>query len=423
MNRLAPKIQADIFRNMMERQGPRALSRTIDGNSRTRTISINTVYKSIADGGDAAIEFLHRRMRQLPVKFVEADEAYIIIGRNPAKMRRGGDHTEGFGAFWLWVAIDPETKLVLSWRLGKRTKEDADAFIADLHSRLAGRVQITTDWLPRYVRSIEKSFGADVDYARVKKRSHVEEEKRNRMELAGLHYRRPELTAEQKKKLKDEDKPERQIGNPDLARATTNHIEVFWTQMRKNISRMTRRTTLISKTFENMERVIALYVFYHNFIKKHKALKTTPAIAAGIDDDVWTWGDFVTLLYDFQMRRADRVKQGKAQLRLALVEEEARSVIHLPDQSRVEPSKEFCVFQSLTGDGYVKLHKSSCPHLRIGEGRAGVKGGARKLFCDTLKEARALAATLNHDETMDCKICLRGVGSRGQFGAAGRTSG
>ena len=73
------------------------------------------------------------------------------------------------GDFWTFVALDPDTKLVPSYRVGKRTRENAAAFMVDLSERLTNRVQISTDALGTYMDAVEQAFGTDVDYGQIVK--------------------------------------------------------------------------------------------------------------------------------------------------------------------------------------------------------------------------------------------------------------
>src|SRR5271168_2270234 len=63
-----------------------------------------------------------------------------------------------------FVAVDAETKLVPSFRIGKRDLPTATAFMNDLAGRLSNRVQLSSDALAAYVEAVEAAFGADVDY-------------------------------------------------------------------------------------------------------------------------------------------------------------------------------------------------------------------------------------------------------------------
>ncbi|RWI99967.1 hypothetical protein [Mesorhizobium sp.] len=70
---------------------------------------------------------------------------------------------------WMFVALDPDTKLVPSYRVGKRTRVEAMAFMNDLSGRLANRVQISSDALRTFIDAVEEAFSSDVDYGQAVK--------------------------------------------------------------------------------------------------------------------------------------------------------------------------------------------------------------------------------------------------------------
>ena len=76
---------------------------------------------------------------------------------------------EGGGDVWTWVALDPDTKLVPCWLIGKRDAGCAYHFMNNLKGRLANRVQLTTDGHHAYLRGVKDSFGGEVDYAQLYK--------------------------------------------------------------------------------------------------------------------------------------------------------------------------------------------------------------------------------------------------------------
>jgi IS1 family transposase len=396
MNRLSPKKQAHVLHLMMRRGSVRGLAETAYGNSKTREegVSVNTVLKLLADAGDAAIEFLDLKMRHLPSRFVEADEVYCIVKLKRSTLAERGVRIPGLGAVWLWVAIDADTKLIIAWHLGGRAREDARPFMRDLSGRLAGRIQLTTDSLMAYPDAVAEAFD-DIDYATIKKRSAEEEELRLQAELTGKPYRPRFRRRKDDNGMVEKDLPVHHLGTPDDARATTNHIEAFFTQLRKDLARMTRRATTISKSLQNLERTFALYVFHHNFVKRHTSLnKLTPAQAAGIDDSKWEWCDFIVFLDDIWERRRT-AKRSPAEVEA----KDDRPLVN------VRAEGPFCVCHS-KWNKTAKVHLSRCAHLRTQPGREGKKGLGAKLYCDSVEEARSLAEELAPGRVTDCKVCL-----------------
>jgi IS1 family transposase len=108
--------------------------------------------------------------RNLRCKRLQLDEMWAWI------YCKEKNHTEEIarkqpdaGDVWLWVAVDADSKLVPSWRLGQRDLTTATDFVNDLARRVKGRVQITTDALRTYVNVIEDAFGTEADYAQLHK--------------------------------------------------------------------------------------------------------------------------------------------------------------------------------------------------------------------------------------------------------------
>lgn len=403
MNRLSRENQADILEDMMERKSIRGLARTARGNSKTRRkgVSINTVLKLLEDGGDAAIKFLNERMRKLPCRFIEADEVYCIVRLNPRTCRQRKIRDPKVGPVWLWVAVDAHSKLIVGWRLGGRTDRDAAAFMKDLRARFEGRIQLTTDSLSSYPRAVGDAFD-DIDYATVKKRSAEEERERQQAELDGRPYRAKRRWSEESEK----EPPVVHFGAPDPAWITTNHIEALFTQLRKDLARLTRRGTTISKCIENLNRAIALYVFHHNFVKTHTALKgRTPAVAAGIDDEPWEWVQFIDLLDDHWKQRREAKRHDRPAAR---EEPQVDEPTNVPTPS----GGDFCVFHARVLRTS-KVHLATCKHLRTDPERAGKTGLGAKLYCSSLEEALETAEGLTPNYVTQCRVCLGEYNSKG----------
>jgi IS1 family transposase len=186
----------------------------------------------------------------------------------------------GYGDVWTWTAIDADTKLAISWLVGLRNGACATAFIADVAERITGRVQLTTDGHKPYLEAIEKAFGADVDYAMLIKLFGPEPGGERR-------YSPPVCIGIEKRIIQ---------GNPDEAHISTSYVERQNLTMRMSMRRFTRLTNAFSKKVQNLEAAVALHFMWYNFGRKHQTLKTTPAIAAGITDHVWTVMEIAGLL-------------------------------------------------------------------------------------------------------------------------------
>lgn len=276
MNRLTTDRQAQIIRVLCEGNSIRATARITD-------TAINTVVKLLRDVGKACLEYQDKTMHNLTCKTLQCDEIWSFVY---AKQKNVPDKHEGefgYGDVWTFTAIDADTKLVPCWYVGLRDAENAHEFINDLKSRLANRVQITTDGHKMYLGAIEQAFGAEVDYAMLVKMYGQDSEPEKRYSPAKC------LGAEK----------HRVMGNPDAKAVSTSFVERQNLTMRMGMRRFTRLTNGFSKKLENHEYALALHFMYYNFVRPHKTLANpyprTPAMAAGITDHIWTVEDVLTL--------------------------------------------------------------------------------------------------------------------------------
>lgn len=260
------------------------ISALVEGCSVRSTVRMtgvakDTVLKLLKAVGQSCLEYQDATLRNLPCKRLEMDEIWCFCyakDKNVPDSMRG---KPGIGSIWTWTAIDAESKLMVSWRLGARDAANAWAFIADIKDRLANRVQLTTDGNRLYVEPIEHYLGGAVDYAQLIKKYGNEE---------------PETKYSPGKCLGTE---KRQIdGTPDMELVSTSYAERQNLNMRMKNRRFTRLTNAFSKKAENLAYSIALDFMHHNFCRKHMTLKTTPARAIGIENRTWTIRDIVELL-------------------------------------------------------------------------------------------------------------------------------
>jgi IS1 family transposase len=220
---------------------------------------------------------LDSKMQNLSCRQLQFDEIWGFIGKKERHVRPN-DNPQ-LGDVWTFCAIDPETKLVPAYRVGKRDLATANAFVADIASRLRNRVQISADALRAYVDAIEMNFGADVDFAQiVKEYVHDDSIKPERQ------YSPSEIVVTEKKAI---------CGFPDMRSASTSHIERLNGTTRLHMRRLTRLTYAFSKKRENFEAAVGLHFAYYNFVKRHNSKRMTPAMAAGIENDFWTVGDLI----------------------------------------------------------------------------------------------------------------------------------
>lgn len=158
MNRLSRAERAQIIRCLVEGNSIRSTAR-MTGAAR------NTITTLLVQLGTACAAYQDRKLQYLTSSRIECDEIWAFCYAKARNVPEDKREQFGYGDVWTWTAIDPDTKLVPSWLVGMRDPADARVFIADLRSRVMGRVQITTDGHQPYVAAIEAEFGQDVDYA------------------------------------------------------------------------------------------------------------------------------------------------------------------------------------------------------------------------------------------------------------------
>jgi IS1 family transposase len=227
--------------------------------------------------GEACRVILDEKMRGLNCSRVEVDELWAFIGKKQ-KHTNSADRREGMGDAWTFLSIDPDTKLMPSFLVGRRDRYHAVVFMQDLAGRLNKRVQLSTDALNAYPDAVEMAFGAEVDYATIVKeyRSPVREEARR--------YSPAQLVSVYKTAVTGEPLPEL---------VSTSMIERANLTARTHCKRLARLTLAFSKKLENFKAAIALHLAYYNFVKTHGTLRCTPAMAAGIENTHWSVSNLV----------------------------------------------------------------------------------------------------------------------------------
>ncbi len=273
MNKLTRDERARILHLLCEGNSIRAITR-MTGASKT------TVTKLVVDAGTAAAWYQDRVFHSLSCKRLQIDEIWGFVG---AKAKNADPVLKAAGLAgdaWLWMATDAETKLVPCWHVGSRDGDAAMEFIDDLASRLANRVQITTDGHKAYLDAIDTAFGGQVDYAMLVKLFGQAPEGDRR-------YSPAECTGAIKMSIQ---------GHPDLKHVSTSYAERNNLNVRMHSRRMTRLTNAFSKKMENHAHAMALHFLYYNFVRIHQTLRTTPAMAAGVTKRLWEIGDIVNVL-------------------------------------------------------------------------------------------------------------------------------
>lgn len=274
MNRLSTGKRVQIISALVE-------GNSINATSRIVGVSNNTVLKLLADIGDACAIYQDKVFRNLECKRIECDEIWSFVHAKERHLTPELQGVFGYGDVYTWVAIDADSKLVPCWNVGRRDAESAIEFIKDLASRLAHRVQLSTDGFKAYLSAVEETFGYEIDYGMVVKiYGHTEDD-------ASKRYSPAECIGCEKEVI---------AGKPDMNLVSTSYIERQNLTMRMGMRRFTRLTNGFSKKIENHMHAVALHYMHYNFVRIHKSLRCTPAMEAGVTKRLWSIEDIVRLL-------------------------------------------------------------------------------------------------------------------------------
>lgn len=257
------------------------ISALVEGNSirsteRMTNTHRDTVMRLAVEVGQGCERILDEKMRGLTSKRIQVDEIWSYVGKHQRFLKPTDDRSQ-VGDMWTFVALDADTKLVPAFHIGKRTKAHATVFMNDLAERLANRVQISADALRSYIDAIEVAFGAEVDFGQAVKFYEAEP-------IGPGRYSPPKVV-----------RAERHVvaGTPDQKHISTSLVERQNLTMRMGMRRFTRLTNAFSKKAENHRAAVALHFAHYNFVRQHKSLRVSPAMAAGVETRLWTLEELV----------------------------------------------------------------------------------------------------------------------------------
>ena len=288
MNKLPVVQRAQILSMLCEGASMRSVSRLTD-------VSINTVSKLLVDAGKFCAGYHDAKVRNVKAKRVQVDEIWSFTGAKAKNVAGMKNPVDGAGDTWTWTAIEADTKLIISHFVGGRDGECAKWFMEDLACRLANRVQLTSDGHKAYLEAVEGEFGADIDYAMLIKIYGASSDS------AKGRYSPAECTGIRKARIE---------GEPDMKHVSTSYAERANLTMRMHNRRFTRLTNAFSKKFENHAHMVAIYAVWYNWIRIHKSLRVTPAMAADLSKTVMNWSDIVEAMdADFQPRKRGPYKK------------------------------------------------------------------------------------------------------------------
>jgi IS1 family transposase len=259
------------------------ISALVEGCSVRSTVRMTGVSKGailrlLASVGAACARYQNDAIRNVEARRVQVDEIWSFVGCKQKQVTPEKAATGKIGDVWTFVAIEAQSKLVLSWLVGLRDAGCATDFLQDVASRIANRIQLTTDGHRMYLSAVEDAFGGDIDYAMLHKiyQSNESDTRYSPAKCIGC-------TSEDI------------VGTPDPKHVSTSYVERQNLTMRMNMRRFTRLTNAFSKKVENHAHSVALFYMYYNFARVHQTLRVTPAMEAGLATTVWSIQDIVEL--------------------------------------------------------------------------------------------------------------------------------
>ncbi len=280
MNKLPLATRIQILSMLCEGSSMRSIGRVAN-------VSTNTVNRYLVLAGKACSAFHDATVRNVKAQRVQWDEIWSFIGmkEKAAKAKASKDaRTANVGDVWTWTAIDADSKLIVSWLLGDRGAGSAWEFMTDVASRLANRVQLTTDAHKAYLTVVPEACGFNVDYAQIVKVYGADPKEDAR------RYSPTQCLGAEKQPIH---------GYPKAEHISTSYIERSNLTLRMANRRFTRLTNAFSKKLENHAHMVALYTCWYNFVKMHKTVGMTPAMAANVTDRLWEMSDLVAIVDRF----------------------------------------------------------------------------------------------------------------------------
>src|ERR1035437_9220064 len=269
------------------------ISALVEGCSVRSTVRLTGVSKGavlrlLVSVGAACADYQNRVIRNVAAKRVQVDEIWSIVGCKEKNVTAEKMDAGICGDVWTFTAIEAQTKLVISWLVGRRDAGCATEFLRDVESRLSNRVQLTTDGHKMYLTAVPDAFASEVDYAQLVKVYGNDPEGQKRYSPAQcLGTKRVDI-----------------IGSPDHEHISTSYVERQNLNMRMNMRRFTRLTNAFSKKVENHIHSIALFHMHYNFCRIHQTLRVTPAMEAGLSQHVWSVEEIVLLSHQMAVLAA-----------------------------------------------------------------------------------------------------------------------
>lgn len=269
-NHLPFPKKAIVLSHLVEGSSIRSIERITDVNR-------NTIMSLLLSAGQKAQDVLDGQMIGLQSRYVQVDEIWTYVGKKQKQLTDEDRRQREYGDWYVFVALDADTKLIPAFTVGKRTMEMALSFMAELQTRISSRFQLSTDAFSGYSDAVDTVFGEDIDYAQIHKNYREEP-------TAERRYSPGQIVSITIRPL---------IGQPRRRHISTSYIERQNLTIRMQMRRFTRLTNAFSKKLENLKAALALHFFHYNFMRIHQTLRVTPAMEAGVSKHIWTWEELL----------------------------------------------------------------------------------------------------------------------------------
>jgi IS1 family transposase len=267
MNILPREKQIAIISALTEGLGIRATARVTE----TDRGSVASLALRVGQG---CAELHERLMVGIRTNRIECDELWAYVGHKRNPQRSKPRRSSAFGDQYTYVALASSTRAIIGYRTGKRDSATTDVFIQDLRLRVIGAPEISTDGLHYYRPAIRDAFGKRATHGVINKTYSVTH---LNVTEASRRYSPAAVVAVERVAA---------IGEPE--QISTSYVERQNLTLRMASKRFARLSNGFSKKIDCHLAAVALYVAYYNFCRTHEAILTTPALAIGIADHVWT---------------------------------------------------------------------------------------------------------------------------------------
>jgi IS1 family transposase len=261
---MSPEKQRQIIVMLVEGNSIRSIER-MTGCHR------DTILRHLLRVGRRCQEIHDEMVRDVTCQYLQCDEIWCFVAKKQRRVTLN-DPTD-YGDAYTFVGMDQDSKLVISFLVGKRDDGHTYEFMDDLSDRLVGHVQISTDGFGCYAGAIQDHFDGNSSYGQVVKAY------QGGTTDVKHRYSPPGISQARRLGL---------WGAPKWKYISTSHVERQNLTMRMQMRRFTRLTNAFSKRLENLRAAAALHFAHYNFCRAHRSLDgTTPAVMAGLASCRW----------------------------------------------------------------------------------------------------------------------------------------